>query len=282
MSLIDLILNVVGLLLWFNWRAVRFDPLVKTAPATLTGTLRRAEPSGFRRWHLLAALTGLLLLRAQLYWQVGSAVNWNGTVELGAISISFRTDFFSRTLIFSFCSFGLAMAVLFLWLLLLSLLKQPAGEGDPLQRLVWLQLGRVDKWSRPVKAALPFVASSCLWFLASWLLTHWALIPRPVSAVHRLEQAAVIGLASYLAWKYLIVGILLLHVVNSYIYFGNQAFWTPINGLARQLLRPLARAPLRIGKVDFAPVVVIALVLFLTRLWETGLTALYSKLPIGL
>src|SRR6267143_3555912 len=76
MALIDFILNVAGLLLWFNWRAVRFDPLVKTAPATLTGTLRRAEPSRFKRWHLLATLAGLLLARAFVYWQIGSAANW--------------------------------------------------------------------------------------------------------------------------------------------------------------------------------------------------------------
>src|SRR6185369_15814235 len=113
MSLIDFILNLAGLLLWLNWRAVRFDPLAKTTPATLMGTLRRAEPSRFRRWHLLAALAGLLLLRA---------------------------------LLFSLCSFGFAMAVFFLWLLFLSLLKPPGGEDDSLQRLVRLQLGRLYKW----------------------------------------------------------------------------------------------------------------------------------------
>jgi uncharacterized protein YggT (Ycf19 family) len=280
MPLIDLILNIVGLLFWFNWRAVRFDPLAKTTPATLMGTLRRAEPSRFRRWHLLAALAGLLLLRALLYWQIGSAVNWNGTVELGAISISFRSDFFGRTLLFSLCSFGFAMAVFFLWLLFLSLLKPPGGEGDSLQRLVRLQLGRLDKWRGWAKAALPFVGASCLWWLVSWPLAHWALVPRPVSPVHRLEQAVVIGFGSYLAWKYLIVGILVLHVVNSYVYFGNHPLWTQMKGVARQLLRTISRVPLRIGKVDFAPVLLIALVFFLSRLLETGLTALYGKLPV--
>jgi len=280
MSLIDLILNIVGLLLWSNWRAVRFDPLVKTAPATLMGTLRRAEPSRLSRWHLLAALAGLLVLRALLYWQIGSTVNWNGTVELGAISISFRSDFFGRTLLFSLCSFGFAMAVFFLWLLFLSLLKPPGGEGDSVQRLVRLQLGRVDRWRGWAKAVLPFVAASCLWWLVSWPLAHWALVPRPVSAVHRLEQAVVIGFGSYLAWKYLIVGILVLHVVNSYVYFGNHPFWPQMNGIARQLLQPLSLVPLRIGKVDFAPVLVIALVFFLSRLLEAGLTALYGKLPV--
>jgi hypothetical protein len=35
MALIDLILNLAGLLLWLNWRSVRFDPLGKRTPATL-------------------------------------------------------------------------------------------------------------------------------------------------------------------------------------------------------------------------------------------------------
>lgn len=280
MSLIDFILNIAGLLLWLNWRAARFDPLAKTTPATLTGTLRRAAPSRFKRWHLLAALGGLLLLRALVYWKIGSALNWTARLELGAISISFRSDFFSRTLLFSVCSFGFAMAVFGLWLLFLSLLRPPSGEGDSLQRLLVLQLGRVAKWPRWAKAVLPLVAAGCLWWLVTWPLAQWAIVPRPVSAVHRLEQALVIGFGSYLAWKYLIVGVLTLHVVNSYVYFGNHAFWTHLNGIARQLLLPLRRVPLRVGKVDFAPVLVIALVFFLSRLMETGLTALYAKLSV--
>ncbi len=44
MALIDFILNLAGLLLWLNWRSVRLDPLGKRTPATLIGTLRRAEP----------------------------------------------------------------------------------------------------------------------------------------------------------------------------------------------------------------------------------------------
>jgi uncharacterized protein YggT (Ycf19 family) len=280
MSLIDFILNIAGVLLWFNWRAVRFDPLVKTTPATLTGTLRRAEPSRFRRWHLLAALAGLLLARAFVYWQISSAINWTATLELGAIALSFRSDFFGRTLLFSLCSFAFAIAVFFFWLLLLSLLKRPGGESDSLQRLVRLQLGRVDNWPRWVKAALPLAVVSCLWWLASWPLSQWTIVPRPISPVHRLEQALVIGLAGYLAWKYLIVGVLTLHVVNSYVYFGKHAFWNYLNAVARQLLRPLDRVPLRIGKVDFVPILIIALVLILARLLETGLTMLYAKLPL--
>jgi hypothetical protein len=44
MALIDFILNVAALLLWLSWRAIRLDPFIRATPATLAGTLRRAEP----------------------------------------------------------------------------------------------------------------------------------------------------------------------------------------------------------------------------------------------
>ena len=117
MGLIDFILNLAGLLLWLNWRSIRFDPLGRRMPATLIGTLRRAEPRRLRRWHLLAALGGLLLLRAALYWQIGSGVGWAaGKLDLGVIELSFRSDSFGRILLFSILSFGLTLGVFYLWL----------------------------------------------------------------------------------------------------------------------------------------------------------------------
>ena len=64
MAIVDFILNLAGLLLWIKWRSLPFDPFNKRIPATLVGTLRRAAPSRFRRWHLLAGIALLLVLRA--------------------------------------------------------------------------------------------------------------------------------------------------------------------------------------------------------------------------
>ena len=80
--------------------------------------------------------------------------------------------------------------------------------------------------------------------------------------------------------KLFIVAVLMLHVVNSYVYFGNHTFWNHVHELACQLLLPLRRVPLRVARVDFAPLLVIAAVFFLSRLMEIGLTALYARLPI--
>src|ERR1700685_3188521 len=132
MGYVDFILNLAGVLLWLNWRSVRFDPLNKRTPATLIGTLRRAAPQRFRRWHLLAALGALLVLRALFYWQIGSAAHWSGKLSLGVITLFFSSDSFVRILLFSFLSFGLTLGIFYLWLLLLSIL----GGPEPIHGLV--------------------------------------------------------------------------------------------------------------------------------------------------
>jgi uncharacterized protein YggT (Ycf19 family) len=279
MALIDFILNLAGLLLWLNWRSVRFDPLGRRTPATLIGTLRRAEPRRLRRWHLLAALGGLLLLRAVLYWQIGAGVGWAaGKLNLGIIELSFRSDSFGRILLFSIFSFGLTLGVLYLWLLLLSILAGP--EPLPFHRLVRMPLGGMDRWARGVKFLLPLMVTATFWWLASWLLAWLQVIPPLVSPVHRIEESQVIGLGSYLAWKYLIGVLLVLHLLNSYIYFGKHPFWAYVNAEAQTLLSPLRLVPLQAAKADFAPVVGIALVFLAAELAGRGLVLLYEKLPL--
>src|ERR1700739_3221359 len=98
MSWVDFILNIAGLLLWLNWRAGKIDPLGKRTPATLVGTLRRAEPSRAQRWNLPVFLGALLFVRALIYWQIGPALRWSGTLNLGVISLSFRSDRFGLIL----------------------------------------------------------------------------------------------------------------------------------------------------------------------------------------
>ena len=102
MSLINFILDIAGLLLWLSWRSIRFDPFTRPTPATLAGTVRRAEPVRLKRWHFLAALLGLLAVRAAFYWQIGPAVNWTPRLDLGIVALAFRSDVFFTVLLFSF------------------------------------------------------------------------------------------------------------------------------------------------------------------------------------
>ena len=280
MAMIDFIWNLACLLLWLNWRSISFDPLGKRKPATLIGTLRQAEPQRQHRWHSLAVLAGLLLLRAGIYWQIGSATRsaWAGTLDLGVVVPHFASNSFVRMTLFSCLSFGLMLGVFYLWLLLLSLLAGP--EPPPFHRLVRMQLGSIDRWPRWLKWSLPLLLTASFWWLASWLLAWRQIIPPFVSQAHRIEESLVIGLGSYLVWKYIAGALLALHLLNSYIYFGKHPIWAYVNTTARTLLSPLRVVPLQVGKADFAPVVGIALVFLLAELAGRGLGVLYEKLPL--
>jgi len=280
MSLIDVILNLAALLLWLNWRSAGFDPLTKSTPTTLIGTLRRAEPSKTKGWYFLVAVLALLFLRALLYWQIGPAVDWTPTLKLGPISIIFRSDYYSRAIFFSILSFGVSLVVFYVCLLFLSMVNGQSEESDPLQKLVRLHLGWFNKWPWPLKLLLPLVLVSLLWCALNPLLAAWQIVPEVKSSVHRFEQAAAIGLGVYLAWKYLITGLLLLYLLSSYVYLGNHVIWNFLSVTGRNILSPLRFIPLRIGKVDFAPLVAIAAVLVVARFSERGFTALYRRLPL--
>ena len=279
MAYVDFILNLAGLLLWIKWRSLPFDPIHKRTPATLVGTLRRAAPSHFRRWHLLALVALLLLCRAGFYQLLGPAMHWTGRLDLGVAILPFRTGCFARMLAFSFFSFGLALGIFYLWLLLLSFLAEKTATEQPIRRLVRMQLGGIDGWPHWAKIISPFAITALVWWLASWLFAWLEIIPPPVSAAHRIEESVVIGLGSYLAWKFIAAALLVLHLLNTYIYFGRHPFWNYVNATAQTLLSPLRKIPLRAGKVDFAPVVGIAIVFLAAEFAERGLVWLYTRLP---
>jgi uncharacterized protein YggT (Ycf19 family) len=274
MGIVDFILNLAGLLLWLNWRSIRFDPLVKRTPATLMGTLRPAAPKKLRRWHLLGFLAALLFLRAILYRWMASSL-WVGTLDLTVTAPQFRSNSFLLILVFSFLSFGLTLGIFYVGLLFLSLLSGP----EPIHGLVKIPLGRVDGWPRWAKILLPLFATAVLWWLTSWLLVWLQILPPPVSVAQRLEQSLVIGLGSYLVWKFPAGIILTLQLLNSYIYFGRHPFWKYINVTAQKLLAPLKKIPLQVGKVDFAPVLALGLLFLAAEFAGRGLNFLYLRLP---
>jgi uncharacterized protein YggT (Ycf19 family) len=279
MALIDFIWNLACLLLWLNWRSISFDPLDKRKPATLIGTLRQAEPQRQHRWQSLAVLAGLLLLRAGIYWQIGSANKpaWSGTLDLGVVVPHFASNSFVRMMLFSCFSFGLMLGVFYLWLLLLSLLAGP--EPPRFHRLVRMQLGRIDRWPNWLKWVLPLLFTASFWWLASWLLAWTQIIPPCVSPAHRLEESLVIGLNSYLAWRYIAAALLALHLLNSYIYFGKHPIWAYVNTTARTLLSPLRALPLRLGKADFAPVVGIVVIFLFAQFARNGIHTRWFYIP---
>src|SRR5882724_13578075 len=119
---IDFILNVAGLLLWLNWRSVRMDPFNRGIPATLAGTVRRAEPMRLKRCHFLAALAALLFIRDFFYVHIGAAANWTPKLNLTVVTPAFPLvtrghAFFLSALLFSVGSFVRLLVIFSLWLL---------------------------------------------------------------------------------------------------------------------------------------------------------------------
>ena len=219
MSLIDFILNVAGLLLWLNWRAVP-PPAVAPEGAAGPALPQRAERPR-ARWRYLLALLALLLLRAVFYWQAGAPLNWVPVIRLSAIALPFYSELRGRMLMFSFFSFGATLGFFYLCLLLLSLVNGPVSDADPAPAAGAAAPGALERWPAVVKLLLPLLVTMALWCaLNPLLLWRIDLVPR-VSAWHLLAQGAVIGLAAYFTLKFLVVAFLALYVLNSYLYLGE-------------------------------------------------------------
>jgi uncharacterized protein YggT (Ycf19 family) len=274
MAIVDFILNLAGLLLWLNWRSMRFDPLTKRLPATLMGTLRPAGASKFRRWPLLVGIVVLLVVRALVYHWLAPFGSF--LLHFSVISPAFRRDSLPGMLLVSFLSFGVALGIFYTVLLLLSLLKGP----DPIHRLVKIPLGRVDEWSAPVKIILPFLVAAISWGVLVAATGPLHLFPPADSMALRIEQSVVVALGIYLVWKFPLTLLLVLHLLGTYIYFGKHPFWNYVNVTAQKLLRPLKKIPLRAGRVDFAPLIGLVVVFLVAVAAERGLAELYRRLPI--
>jgi uncharacterized protein YggT (Ycf19 family) len=280
MAVLDGIVNLVCALLWFNWRVLRLAPLEKSPPVSLAATLKKADPRRRVRWVPLLSLVGLLGVRSLFYWNVGWAWNWTPSLELGVISLPFRSDYLGRMALYSCLSFGLLLAGLYAWLLLVSIINRKLPNDEPAQRLVRWQLGWVERWPVWLKFLLPIVLTTFAWGFANPGLVQLGIVPPPLSRGHLWEQALLLGVNSILSWKMLVVGICVLYLVNSYVYLGSSYFWTFVNLTGSNLLRPFRALPLRVGKVDLAPLLLIVLVLALSHWAALWLPAIFQRLPL--
>jgi len=261
MSLIDFILDLAGVLVWLSWRAIRFDQMVSTTPATLIGTLRRADPRRLKGWRHLAGLATLLFLRALLYRQIGPDAGWTPKLNLFFVVLAFRSDFFLPTLLFSLLSFARILLVCYFWLLALTIINRRSMESDPIQKLMRLHLGPVVRWPLILQLLLPLLLVTGLWFALHPLLMHCEITSRVRSISHLAEQGILIAIALVLSLQYVLPVILLLHLIASYVYLGSNALWEFIGTTARNLVAPLRQLPLRIARFDFTPLVGAILIL---------------------
>lgn len=261
MTFINLILDLAGLLLWLSWRSVPYDPLRRATPATLAGTVRRAEPSRMRRWHFLGVLVLLLVLRGLVYSQIGPAVNWTPRIDLGIVALVFRGNNLVTSLLFSALSFARTWMIFHFWLLALVILNGGSTESNPFHKLILLQLGWIGRWRPAAQALLPGLVTALAWLALHPILARVGVVKLASSTAHLLEQSALLGVGIYFTLKNLLPIFLFAHLVASYVFLGASPLWDYVGATSRTLLLPLRRVPLRFGRIDFAPLVGIILIL---------------------
>ncbi len=260
MPIVNAILNLAALLLWVSWRAARFDPLARPTASTLVGTLRKTGSARAGDWTFPLLIAGLLLGRAVFYWQVSPTLSWTPRLDLTATLLPFRSDFFDRTLLFSLLSFGNLLAPLYVWILFLAMINRSLPDTDRWQWMIRLNLGRLGRWHWALQLFLPMLATVLVWLVLRPLLQRVQSLPTAPFSAWWLAQGWLVWAGWFLSVKYLIAALLLGHLVNSYVYVGRHPLWDYASVSAGPLLRPLRWLPLRAGRVDFSPVVAIALV----------------------
>jgi uncharacterized protein YggT (Ycf19 family) len=265
-GLIDFILNLAGILVWLSWRSLRFDPLIKSAPATLVGTLRRAEPRRLKGWRHLAGLAALLLLRALLYWQLGPEAGWTPKLNFFFVVLAFRSDLLIPTLVFSLLSFARLLIICYFWLLVLAIINRRNSDPDPVQRMVRLHVGLAARWPWPVQLLSTLFMVTALWVCLHPLLVQLEIAGRVRSFLHLAEQGLLVATALVFSLQYLLPLFLLLHLVASYVYLGSSPLLEFISATARNILAPLRRFPFSIGRLDFTPLIGTILILAMLHL----------------
>jgi hypothetical protein len=276
MALFDLLLNLVGLLLWFGWRAVGLDQTTRPAPLSLVSTLKRAESHPSRPWPLLAGLLALLVMRSTLYWRLGPQTGWAPTLDLGLVSVSFRVDLGWHALVFSLGSFLHAWIIAHVAILLIILLNRKSPEAGSFQVLFNAQWGRLARWPASILVLLLPLVGTALWMVTQPLFLWLELTsPAPPDITPSpLQQGAAFGLSLFLLWESVALGLLIIHTINTYVYVGNLGLWNCLACAGRNLCR---RFPLRIGRIDLAPLAVAALIIALAYAASHGITLLFHQ-----
>lgn len=271
MDLIHFILNAAAMLLWLSWRSHRFVPANDFRGGTLLSTLKKTERGQFNQKTLISSLVTLLGLRTIFYWHIGSAVQWAPRMDLVVISIPFRCDYFDRMLLYSVLSFFAWLGVFYFWLILLQLINDRAGDVNPWQAIVRRHLGWVALLPAWLRGFLPAITVFLLWLVLSKYFSYLRILPDARNWEVWMTQGLVVALAVYLLAKLLILAVLGLYLVNSFVYLGNHAFLAYVNTVAQRILKLVRWLPLRFGKFDFAPLVLMTMVVGVDFLLRHGL-----------
>jgi hypothetical protein len=273
MLLLNLLLNLAGLLLWFGFRIVGLDRQTKLRPLSLASTLKRAETKPARPWSLLATLLALLVGRSLLYWQLSDSTVWSPEIDFGLLTLPFRIDTWPRALLYSGASFLHALVVAHIAILLPILLNRRSPKIDPFQLLLNAQWGWLSRWPAFVLLPLIPLLAGAFWLGLERPLVWLEITSNAPAKIHPLQQAVTFGLNVFLIWSYAACLLLLAHWINTYVYVGNLGLWNCLAAAGHRLVHWLR---IRLGKLDLAPPLGIAVVLLLSHYARVGLVFLFS------
>lgn len=279
MAFVDLILNLVALMFWLNWRYAGFEkPKLSPPSQILVSNLRIDTPADSSRWTNLVGLLAILLLRGWIYHNIGGQSGWTPNLNFGPLAISFRSDFVERMFLFSLLSFTKIFLCFYFWLLILSALNDAMDADKSFHRWTCLHLGFLDDLPVALKWILPGITASVLWFALLIVFSRMGLVPPAGSLGTILLKALLMGIHAYFVVKFLLLGILGLHLLNLYVYVGSHDWVDYVSRTAKNLLRPLAPFPTRFGKLEFAPAIGLILILLADHFGHLMLEAAYRAL----
>ena len=238
----------------------------RAVSVSLAGTLHRTNARSRRNGVLLVLLGLLLLGRAVVYRLLAPASSWTPRLNLHFIIPAFPNESFVALLAFSVLSFLRILSVPYLWAFTLLAVNRRSGDGNRLQKALRLHLGLAGRLPWILQLVIPLVAVASAWIVLAPFLAFLGVNSRIPALPALTRQGCLIGGALYLSLKYILPALLLAHLILSYVFFGRSTVCEFINLTAGNLLVPLRWLPLKLGRVDFSPVVGAALVLLVLHI----------------
>lgn len=270
---INLLLNLAGLGLWIGAFAFSRAAARLSRPLTLLSTLRPETSSIHGRLVLLGSLMALLVLRAAVYWNFSTTGGRPPSVDFGTLLIGFRLDLFSDLLAYSLVSFLVFLYLYYLWMVGISLCCRSSDPADSIENFLNQQLRFLPSRHVGWKVFISLFAGAGLWLAIGSALRIFGIggIPRewPVSTL--LLQSPFVAASFGCSFFLVMAAVLALHLISSYVYFGDHAVWPFVDRTAKVYLSPFRRFPLMFGRFDFAPICGILALLLLNRIGDLSI-----------
>jgi len=277
MALLNLLLDLVALVLFLSGLGVGSRMPAHRA-GTLLSNLKLAESNRGRRWPLFAVLAAVLLLRPWFYSTVAEVSGWVPAWDPVPATVPFRPDFPSRLLAFSLVSFAWTLLQFLAWIFFAAALARATREPSAWNRFFHEMLGPFSRMPAVLMVLLPPIGGALFWMAVAPVFQSLGILPPIRSWQHLALQAGLVGLGVWVTGCWMLCGLLVLRLVNTYVYLGTHPFWDFIHQVGGVLLRPVAWIPARIGKLDLTALVAAVMVGAAARAGELGLTHLYLHL----